>query len=66
MHIQGLQNPDNPQDAATKAYVDSAVASISMPSALSELTNDVGFITSSEVPSEIFTVTIDGSYYNDQ
>lgn len=46
--IYNLKTPSNDTDAANKKYVDDAVAGITVPTKTSELTNDSGFITSSQ------------------
>ena len=47
-NIRNLETPSDDRDAANKKYVDDAVASIIVPTKTSELTNDSGFITSSQ------------------
>ena len=46
--IRNLATPSDDTDAANKKYVDDAVAGITVPTKTSELTNDSGFITSSQ------------------
>ena len=46
--IRKLGTPSDDTDAANKKYVDDAVAGITVPTKTSELTNDSGFITSSQ------------------
>lgn len=46
--IRNLETPSDDRDAANKKYVDDAVAGIIVPTKTSELTNDSGFITSSQ------------------
>ena len=46
--IRKLATPSDDRDAANKKYVDDAVAGITVPTKTSELTNDSGFITSSQ------------------
>ena len=46
--IRKLATPSDDTDAANKKYVDDAVAGIIVPTKTSELTNDSGFITSSQ------------------
>ena len=46
--IHNLATPSDDTDAANKKYVDDAVAGIIVPTKTSELTNDSGFITSSQ------------------
>ena len=47
-NIRNLETPSDDRDAANKKYVDDAVAGITVPTKTSELTNDSGFITSSQ------------------
>ena len=47
-NIRNLETPSDDRDAANKKYVDDAVADITVPTKTSELTNDSGFITSSQ------------------
>lgn len=47
-NIRNLETPSDDRDAANKKYVDDAVAGIIVPTKTSELTNDSGFITSSQ------------------
>ena len=47
-NIRNLETPSDDRDAANKKYVDDAVAGITIPTKTSELTNDSGFITSSQ------------------
>ena len=47
-NIRNLETPSDDKDAANKKYVDDAVAGITVPTKTSELTNDSGFITSSQ------------------
>jgi len=44
--LRNVKSPITDSDAANKAYVDSAVGGITVPTKTSELTNDSGFITS--------------------
>ena len=46
--IRNLATPSDDTDAANKKYVDDAVAGITVPTKTSELTNDSGFITSTQ------------------
>jgi len=63
--IHYLATPTADTDAANKAYVDSAVSGITIPTKTSDLTNDSGFITTNDVPDEVMIVslTYDDSYY---
>ena len=60
--LRNVKSPITDSDAANKAYVDSAVGGITVPTKTSELTNDSGFITSytdEKVKTE--SVTNDGN-----
>ena len=43
--MTNLGSPIDDSDAATKQYVDSKTSSIKVPTKVSELTNDSGFLT---------------------
>lgn len=51
----GFLNKQEVNDKATKQYVDDSISSVVIPTKVSELTNDSGFITS--VPDEYITET---------
>ncbi len=55
IRIGGIVTPTNNTDAANKKYVDDAVSSITIPTAVSSLTNDSGYQNSTQVQTAINT-----------
>lgn len=49
--LTGVATPTANYDVANKIYVDNAIDAISIPTKTSDLTNDVGYLTSSDIAS---------------
>jgi len=48
--LKNLATPTSALDAATKSYVDTKFASVSVPTNVSTFTNDAGYLTLADLP----------------